>query len=191
MLNQPGTHFLYDSGGVILLSSLIKKRTGLHADSYMEKYLFKPLQIRDYNWYKNQEGHPHTGGGLDLLPRDMAKFGQLYLQRGKWLNRQVIPAAWIDESTKMQVRFSLDSKRVYGYGYLRWILKPDPVGAGKQFIYAAMGFRAQYIFVIPEYDMMVVVTGDTRSYSDQIKPIKFLYSHILPAVEKKKDGRRN
>jgi len=188
MLNQPGTHFLYDSGGVILLSSLLKHRTGMHADRYMERYLFKPLHVSNFHWFKNQEGHPHTGGGLDLKPRDMAKFGQLYLQKGVWLGRRVVPATWVDDSVKMHVQFSQDSKRVMGYGYLWWIQKPDPEGIGKEYIYAAMGFRGQYIFVIPEYNMVVVVTGDTRSYSDQIKPIKFLYSHILPSVKgKKKD----
>jgi len=74
--------------------------------------------------------------------------------------------------------------KIAGYGYLWWILSPDPEGAGKEFIYAAMGFRAQYIFVVPEHDMIVVVTGGTRSGVDQEKPIEFLYSHILPSVQR-------
>jgi CubicO group peptidase (beta-lactamase class C family) len=72
---------------------------------------------------------------------------------------------------------------VVGYGYLWWILSPNPDGAGKEFIYTAMGFRAQYIFVIPEHDLVVVVTGGTRNGVDQRKPIEFLYSHILPAIQ--------
>ena len=66
----------------------------------------------------------------------------------------------------------------------RWILAPDPDGRGAEDIYAAMGFKAQYIFVIPEHDMVVVVNGDTRNRTDQQKPIEFLYTHILPSVER-------
>ena len=71
-----------------------------------------------------------------------------------------------------------------GYGYLWWILEPDPDGAGKPDVYAAMGFRAQYIFVVPEHDMVVVVTGGTRNGRDQNRPIAFLYTHVLPAVRR-------
>jgi len=84
MVSDPGTAFLYDSGGVILMSSILKNRTGMHADEYAEKFLFNPLQIDRVRWYKNEEGHPHTGGGFNLMPRDTAKFGLLYLQKGKW-----------------------------------------------------------------------------------------------------------
>lgn len=184
MIREPGTHFQYDSGGVILLSGMLKNRTGKHADGYAEEHLFKPLQIAEKSWYKNKEGHPHTGGGLSLKPRDMAKFGLLYMQNGRWQDKQVVPKKWVKESFRKHVSFPGEEFRdVIGYGYLWWIMKPDPKGAGKEYIYAAMGFRAQYIFIIPEHDMIVVVTGGTRSGIDQRKPIKFLYSHILPAVK--------
>jgi len=183
MLCKPGTRFQYDSGGVILMSSILKSRTGMHADSFAEKYLFIPLGIKNVMWHRNQEGHPHTGGGLSLLPRDMAKFGLLYLRKGRWENRQVVPADWVEESFQKRISFNgRSSDREIGYGYLWWILMPDLVGAGKQNIFAAMGFRAQYIFIIPEHDMVVLVTGGTASHSDQKRPISFLYSHILPAV---------
>lgn len=184
MLRAPGTHFKYDSGGVILMSSLLKARAGLHADAYAERHLFAPLGIRRASWFRNREGHPHTGGGLDLKPRDMARFGLLYSRGGRWRDRQVVPAAWVAASTRRQLPLDGGSTghRV-GYGYLWWILEPDPVGSGEQDIYAAMGFRAQYIFVVPEHDMVVVVTGGTRGRRDQRRPIEFLYSHILPSVQ--------
>jgi CubicO group peptidase (beta-lactamase class C family) len=183
MVSDPGTHFMYDSGGVILLSAMLKMRSGDHADSYAEKHLFSPLQIEEVFWFKNSEGHPHTGGGLYLKPRDMAKFGQLYLQKGQWRGRQVVPKSWVEDSFKMHVDFGNPSSHVIGYGYLWWILRPDPKGDKQQKIFAAMGFRAQYIFVIPEHQMIVVVTGGTRSRKDQRKPIEFLYTHILPAIQ--------
>ena len=157
------------------MSSLLKIRTGMHADKYADKYLFPQLDIKKSRWFKNQEGHPHTGGGLYLTPRDMAKFGQLYLQKGQWQGKQIIPAEWVEESFRMHVPFSGNRGTTVGYGYLWWILKDN--------VYAAMGFRAQYIFVIPDHNMVIVITGDTRSGSDQRKPIGFLYSHILPAVK--------
>lgn len=185
MVRTPGTHFQYDSGGVILTSSILKNRTGMHADAFAARYLFPPLKISKIRWLKNREGHPHTGGGLYLLPQDMAKFGLLYLRNGRWENRQVVPAKWVKESFKKQVTFeNRRGRRVVGYGYLWWILQPDPRGSGKRSIYAAMGFRAQYIFVIPEHDMVVVVTGGTSSGTDQRKPIEFLYTHILPSVQR-------
>jgi CubicO group peptidase (beta-lactamase class C family) len=183
MITRPGTHFNYDSGGVILMSSMLKNRTGMHADEFARHHLFKQLQIKGDSWYKNKEGHPHTGGGLNLKPRDMAKFGLLYLQNGKWEGKQVVPAKWVKESIQKHVSFPLPRGNVIGYGYLWWIMAPDPKGPGKEYIYAAMGFRAQYIFIIPEHDMIVVVTGGTRSSLDQRKPINFIYSHILPAVQ--------
>jgi len=184
MVSQPGTEFLYDSGGVILLSSLIKSRTGNHADIYADQYLFKSLEIEERSWFRNKDKHPHMGGGLHLKPIDMAKLGQLYLQRGMWLGKEVIPKTWIKESLQRQVEFEYKSKRVVGYGYLWWVLEPDPDGTGDQDIYAAMGFRAQYIFVIPEHQMVVVVTGDTQNGIDQRKPIGFLYTHILKAIKR-------
>ena len=183
MIREPGTYFQYDSGGVILMSSMLKNRTGLHADGYAEKYLFKPLDISRCYWFKNREGHPHTGGGLNLLSQDMAKFGQLYLNNGEWEGQQVVPAHWVEESVQKHVDLGGEESGVIGYGYLWWILSPDPDGPGKELIYAAMGFRAQYIFVVPEHDMVVVVTGGTSSRTDQRKPIGFLYSHILPALK--------
>ncbi|UCH94684.1 MAG: DUF4274 domain-containing protein [Candidatus Aminicenantes bacterium] len=185
MITQPGTHFQYDSGGVILMSSMLKNRSGMHADEFARHHLFKPLQIKGESWIKNKEGHPHTGGGLYLKPRDMAKLGLLYLQNGRWEEKQVVPAKWVKESLKKHVSFPLPRGKVIGYGYLWWIMAPDPKGPGKEYIYAAMGFRAQYIFIIPEHDMVVVVTGDTRSGLDQRKPINFIYTHILPAVQPK------
>jgi CubicO group peptidase (beta-lactamase class C family) len=185
MLRPPGTGFSYDSGGVILLSAMLKNRTGMHADEYAERFLFRPLGIEKTFWIKNQEGHPHTGGGLALTARDMARFGLLYLHGGRWEDKQIVPEEWVRESFQLHVEFNAQGPKgpgAIGYGYLWWILFPDPQGNGRQNIYAAMGHKAQYIFIIPEHDMVVVVNGDTQTGTDQNRPIEFLYSHILPAV---------
>ena len=183
MRTDPGTSFLYDSGAVIITSSMLKNRTGKHAHKFAEDTLFKSLGITRKFWMANEEGHPHTGGGLNLAALDTAKLGQLYLNRGQWEGIEVVPEAWISESTKRHVHFQ-SRGHAKGYGYWWWILEPDPDGRGGEDIYATMGFKAQYIFVIPEHDMVVVVNGDTRNRTDQQKPIEFLYTHILPSVER-------
>jgi CubicO group peptidase (beta-lactamase class C family) len=166
------------------MSSILKARAGTHADAFLAEHLFKPLGIEQARWYKNTENHPHTGGGLALRPRDMAKFGLLYLREGQWEGRQVVPASWVDASTKRHVTFARPYRGMVGYGYLWWILPPDPEGNKKTDIFAACGHRAQYIFVVPEHKMVVVVTGGTRDEADEIRPVKFLYTHLLPAVER-------
>ncbi len=182
MVHEPGVHFQYDSGAVILTSALIKQRTGAHADVYAAEHLFKPLNITDIEWFSNAEDHPHTGGGLHLRPRDMAKFGLLYLRDGVWAGEQVVPKSWVEESQKMHVTFDRQRGGSKGYGYWWWIFPPDPEGGGEQDIYAALGYMGQHIFVIPEHDMVVVVTGGARHGEGQNVASRFLYSHILPAV---------
>jgi CubicO group peptidase (beta-lactamase class C family) len=184
MIDDPGAHFQYDSGGVILMSSLIKARTGEHADAFMTEHLFEPLGIKRFSWFRNAEGHPHLGGGLALTSRDMAKFGLLYLRRGQWEDRQVVPAEWVEASFRRHVEFAPHRSAFTGYGYLWWILPPDDKAGAHADIFAASGFRAQYIFVIPEHEMVVVVTGGTRNRAAQGAPVRFLYSHVLPAVTK-------
>lgn len=184
MVTDPGTTFQYDSGGVILMSAILEARTGGHADAYLAEHLFAPLGIEDRFWARNAEGHPHTGGGLWLRPRDMAKLGLLYLHGGRWEDQQILPAAWVASSTRRHVTFSRIHGNMTGYGYLWWVMRPDPEGDGETEIFAACGFRAQYIFVVPEHDMVVVVTGGTQNETDQNRPREFLYSHILPAVQR-------
>lgn len=183
MIAAPGTKFQYDSGAVILTSAILQNRTGSHADIYAEPNLFEPLGIERTRWFRNSEGHPHTGGGLDLRPRDMAKFGLLYIRKGRWEGRQVVPETWVEDSFHQHV--DLEGRgHTIGYGYWWWISEPDPEGDGATAIYSARGFRAQYIFVIPEHNMVVVFTGGTRQWEDEKRPVELLYSHILPSVRR-------
>ena len=183
MVSKPGTRFQYDSGGVILMSAMLKNRTGMHVDKFAEKYLFAPLGIKNFRWIKNREGHPHTGGGLYLRPLDMAKFGLLYLKNGKWENKQVVPAWWVEESFKKHVTFARRSRRRHtGYGYLWWIQESDPAGSGEHDIFSARGHGGQFIFIIPEHNMVVVTTSESNHNTGLQKPIDFLYSDILPAL---------
>jgi CubicO group peptidase (beta-lactamase class C family) len=184
MVADPGTVWQYDSGGVIALSSMIKDRYGSHADVFIDEKLFGPLGITRRKWFRNQEQHPHTGGGLNMRALDMLAFGRLFLQRGKWEGVQLINEAWIDASFAKQHVFNPpmgNSRLIEGYGYLWWILKPDPAGDRVQNIYAAMGAKGQFIFVLPEYEMVIAVTSN-MSNANWFNPVLFLYSDILPAI---------
>jgi CubicO group peptidase (beta-lactamase class C family) len=183
MVRQPGTGFQYDSGGVILLSAMLKNRCGMHVDVYAEKFLFPPLGIERSVWIKNNEGHPHTGGGLNLLPLDMAKFGLLYLRGGVWEDEQLIPAEWVKASFTEHHNFGgPPASKTVGYGYLWWIMRADPDGKGEEPIYAARGYGGQNIFIIPEHDMIVVTTSNWINPAGGGDPPRFLYSHILRAL---------
>ncbi len=185
MVTDPGTFFRYDSGGVIALSAMLKNRTGMHADAFAEETLFRHLGIAEPRWFRNDEGHPHTGGGLSLRSRDMLKLGQLYLQKGMWNGVQVVPEEWVEESFKFRVTFTPPIGSVgktVGYGYLWWILAPAPGGVGTP-IYAAMGYRGQYVFVIPEYEMVVAMTG-WMPPAEYGNAVGILYTDILPALVK-------
>jgi CubicO group peptidase (beta-lactamase class C family) len=184
MLGPPGKEFRYDSGGVILISAMLRNRAGTHAAAYAERFLFKPLGIKPWFWFGNGEGHTHTGGGLNLTARDTAKLGLLYLRGGRWGDEQVVPEAWVRECLKMHVDLTVAGQPPSGYGYLWWVLAPDPWGDGKQFVYAARGRFGQYIFIVPEHDMVVVVLADAKTSPEMAKPMQVFYDRILPAVRR-------
>jgi len=185
MRETPGTRFEYNSGGVILLGGVIRNVSGMPTDFFAQQKLFDPLGIAQVRWaYGEPDNLPHTGGGLNMKARDMAKLGYLVLKKGLWEDKQVVSREWLDESMQHHVRHP----RTFGshpvdYGYLWWLLPLDGSGTdqGDQAdIYTAAGARDQWIFVIPRYDMVVVVTGNTVSTFAQ--PVDFLYNDILNAV---------
>jgi len=184
MLRQPGEEFLYDSGGVILISAMLKNRTGMHAAEYAERFLFAPLGIEKKFWLSNQEGHSHAGGGLAMAARDSAKFGLLYLNKGRWGDVQVVPENWVRESLRKHIDLAAKDQPPFGYGYLWWIFAPDPRGKTGQDIYAARGRFGQYIIVVPEHDMVVVVYAMSQPESSQDRTTELLYDRILTAVRR-------
>jgi CubicO group peptidase (beta-lactamase class C family) len=184
MISAPGTEFRYDSGGVVLLSAMLKNRTGMHAHEYAERFLFKPLGIEKKLWFRNREGHTHTGGGLALTARDTAKFGLLYLNGGCWGDAQVVPEEWVRESVRMHVDLTVNGQPPSGYGYLWWVWAPDPRSNGGQYIHAAQGRFGQYIIVVPEHDMVVVFLGVAKTRPEMAKPAEVFYDRILTAVRK-------
>jgi CubicO group peptidase (beta-lactamase class C family) len=167
MVERPGTRFNYNSGSSLLLAGILQNATGMQAHLYAEKRLFDPLGIPVYGWYRNLT-HPthwsHTGGGLNLRPRDLAKLGYLYVSGGKWGGKQIVPAEWIEASAKPRVQVN-DS---LWYGYQWWLLPlpPERGGTGRPGdVVHGRGWGGQFVFAVPRLDLVVVFTSG--SFNDE------------------------
>jgi CubicO group peptidase (beta-lactamase class C family) len=177
VVRPPGTKFDYHQANPILLGEIVARATGLSVGDFAEEYLFSPLGITNYEWWKLSNDVVYTAGGMRLRPRDMAKFGSLFLQEGEWHGKRVISEDWVREST--QARFAGD----YGmmYGYLWW----DPMFR-ETASYAALGRGGQGIFVLPDWDMVAVFTGGDWAQRESGKepyfPLSILRSYIFPSV---------
>jgi CubicO group peptidase (beta-lactamase class C family) len=156
-----GQEFFYNTGALALMSAIIRKATGRPLDEFARENLFKPLGITPVEWDR-RKGDTDAGGGLRLRPRDMAKIGQLVLAGGRWNNRQVVSKSWIETSTTPKIKNTDGS-----YGYLWWLGRSLLNGREVHWI-AALGRGGQSIRIVPELDLVVVVTaGYYQDYSPQ------------------------
>lgn len=175
----PGVEFEYVSPNVDLLAGVIKEATGMHADAYAEEHLFGPLGFGAYDWeYGRWEGYPLMDGSLHLLPRDMAKLGQLILDGGRWQGKQVVSEEWISTSTAAHVNVDDPEE----YGYLWWRAKAPYEDRVIKGVYAS-GWGSQFIFAVPEYDLVVVTTGGNHDNGMNFAPAKMFPEYILPALK--------
>lgn len=151
---EPGTRFSYSTGGTHLLSATLSRAAGRSTHDFARRHLFDPLGIGPSAWARDRQGIHVGGNNLSLRPRDMLKFGQLYLNRGRWGGEQLLPWQWVDQSTRPAGLAAPRGRgRIYGgYGYLWWLRGPRERGA-----YIASGYGGQYIYVSPTEDMVVVV----------------------------------
>jgi CubicO group peptidase (beta-lactamase class C family) len=170
MENEPGTYFEYCNGSSFLLSAIITQVTGMSALEYAQEKLFPPMGITDASWDSSPDGINYGYSHLFLQPEDMAKFGYLYLHSGKWDGEQVVPAEWVEVSTKEQI--SAETLQD-GYGYQWWT---DDAG-----YYMALGYLGQFIFVLPDLDMVVVIVSD-RYQGDFEAPEILLTEYIIPGT---------
>lgn len=167
VIAEPGTRFTYNSGGSQLLASILERSTGMDLLAFARERLFGPLGISDVSWKVTHAGNHAGGGGLQMKPRDLARLGELYLKGGAWNGRRIVPQAWIQESVRPRIAASEDT----WYGYHWWI----PADGS----YAARGFGDQILWVLPELQMVIVMTGGSARSLAQ--PLADLF--ILPAVQ--------
>ena len=175
ILEKPGTSFFYDSGMPHLLSAIIQETTGMTTQEYAQEKLFGPLGITGVTWETDPRGIPLGCTSLMLSPRDMAKLGYLYLNRGRWNNEQIVPTGWVDQSTAkhMETKGLMNEAEDDGYGYYWWM---DAYGG-----YSAHGYGGQYIFVVPNLNLVAVFTSGLAD-PDFPMPRRLMEEYILPAA---------
>ncbi|MFZ5941844.1 MAG: serine hydrolase domain-containing protein [Bacteroidota bacterium] len=180
--NVPGTVFLYNSAATYMLSAIISKVTGENVLDYLTPRLFEPLGIEGMDWETDPKGICTGGWGLRIKTEDMAKFGQLYLQKGQWNGKQVVPEAWVDEATSLKIMQHPDmseedrstSDWEQGYCYKFWRSRHNS--------YRADGAYGQFILILPEYDAVIIMTAEAK---DLQKELNLAWDYLLPGF---KDG---
>jgi len=184
-LYEPGKRFIYSTGDPMLLSRVIQEATGMTAFEYAKKNLFDPLNITNVHWDRDLDGYTSTAWGLHTTVRDYAKFGYLFLNKGRWEDKQIVSQEWVEKSTRTD-----PSVKMWGaYGYLwhvnlphrlKWNKSPVPTNAIPSDGYMAEGVLGQNIFIIPSKDLVIVrVANQTRGRMD---PVKFL-TMVLSAIQ--------
>lgn len=171
--SKPGTRFDYSTGNSHLLSVILQKATGMTAYDFGKKYLFEPLGMESVKCELDPQGYSDGGNGFSMNVYDMAKFGRLFLNKGEWEGKQIISQNWIEESTKVQFDRKAGSAN---YGYQWWV---RTFGSQKYDAYFAQGHWGQFIFVIPEINLMVVFTshheGSTNMYWNFVNEVVSAY----------------
>lgn len=180
--DSPGKSWAYNTGLTHILSAVITKTSKMNTLEYAEKSLFEPLGIEDIQqWDKDAKGYYCGGSGLSLSPRDMAKLGYLYLKNGVWDGKQVIPGDWVAESTKKHL--SVGSDENYGYLFWSWDSKAK-INGKAYYAYGANGSGGQYIIVVPDLDVVAVVTAN-RNYSskDKADTADIIWDYVIPSIK--------
>ncbi len=186
-VHEPGTWYCYNSLGTYMLSAIVQKLTGEKVLDYLTPRLFEPLHIEIPQWDESPQGINAGGWGLQLKTEDMAKFGQLFLQKGVWNGKRLVSEAWVNEASKYQVpsvpagtRPDQAAERgltpenctfMLGYGYQMWRC-PDNA-------YRADGARGQYIIIVPDSDAVIACTANSANLQAEQN---LIYEHLFPAL---------
>jgi len=177
---EPGTKFLYNTLATYMLSAIIQKVSGEKLIDYLKPRLFQPLAIEGMDWEIDPKGINTGGWGLRLKTEDMAKFGQLFLQKGKWNGNQILPAAWIDEATTLKIYQAPEASQskkdssdwLQGYCYQMWRCRHN--------CYRGDGAYGQYIIVMPDQDAVIAITSESSDMQDELN---LVWEYLLPALK--------
>ena len=151
----PGIRFLYSGFDPILISAIMRRATGQWLADYAQKKLFKPIGIRGATWNGDPKGLTNGGSLINMTARDYARFGLLYLREGRWMDKQVVPAAWVQKSTPNQ----FDGWPWYGYYWWHLQEEVENSDARLQGCYFAAGAGGQHIIILPALDTVIVRLG--------------------------------
>lgn len=197
----PNTRFDYSNMASFLLSAIITQVSGMDSLTFAEKYLFGPLNITDVRWDQSPEGIYIGFARMWLKPHDMAKIGLLYLQRGRWEDKQLVSEAWVEESIKAhsfpgryRYMYKEDQKIDFGASGGNWVfsnlVRPLTDGYGYQWwldkdgIFSALGVGGQYILVLPAERLIVVATSKLKG-KDSFLPVTMMKKFVVPDMESK------
>ena len=176
--HKPGSFFLYNSGATYMLAAILQKLTGKTLLAYLKPRLFDRLDITGADWEISPEGIHTAAYGLRVTTEDIAKFGQLYLQKGIWKGKRIIPEKWVAEATSLQVDNAShkgkdeNSDWQQGYGYQFWRCRHN--------LYRGDGAMGQYCIVMPEHDAVVVITSETANMQAIMDEV---WTHILGGLK--------
>ena len=167
----PGTHFVYNSGATHLLSAIIPAVTGLQLLDYLEPRILTPLGITGARTETSPNGTHIGGWGMSLKTEDIAKFGQLYLQQGRWRDQQLIPADWVKAATAYQVPCALGDQPDWqqGYGYQFWRARHNA--------FRGDGAFGQFCLVLPDQDTVIAITAGVQNMQ---QVLDLIWEELLP-----------
>jgi CubicO group peptidase (beta-lactamase class C family) len=163
MIGDPGESWAYNSGAAIVIGGVIRELSGVNTDEFARNELFAPVGIVGELWARSPfDRLPHCGGGLSLKPADLARIGYLVLRRGRWGDRQVVPASWVDASVEP---LSSGPELLFSgfdpaYGYFWWRF-PSRLGGSDRDVIAASGSGGQWLFIVPRLDLVVAIAASS------------------------------
>jgi CubicO group peptidase (beta-lactamase class C family) len=170
----PGTHFKYNTAATFMQSAIVQKVTGQTVLDFLQPRLFQPLGIEHPAWDTNFQGISLGGYGLSVQTEDIAKFGQLYLQKGSWHGKQLLPAQWVEIATSKQTSNGSNPKSDWnqGYGFQFWRCRHNA--------YRGDGAFGQYCLVMPDQDAVVAITSGVK---DMQAVLSVIWDKLLPAMK--------
>lgn len=178
VVTEPGTAFYYNGGTVDLLGQIVRRASSMNVKNFSYTYLFEPLGITNYNWQTlYPSGITCCHGDIYITPRDMAKFGYLFIKKGMWNGKRIISEEWVNDSFLNHITPPVNW--AYGYGYLWW-LKRYYANGRTYHSFNAEGWGGQQITIIPSENMVVVFTG--ANYVSNPPNDEIMTSYILPAI---------
>jgi len=179
MSGEPGARFNYSTGVSHVMSAVLAEATGTSVCEFAHRELFQPLGIEVEFWGVDPQGYFTGGHSLNMTAREVARFGQLFLDEGFWQGRQIVPGWWVAASTSPQIEIGANYA---GYGYYWWLNHI----AGYD-MYSALGAGGQILHVIPEINVVMVTThgfrGNQRDYAEEAESYDFLWNYLIPAIE--------
>ena len=179
MASEPGTHFVYSGGMSTIVGYLLERATDGQPRSFAEQELFEPLGITEYRWWDLEGGLLDAPGGLHLRPRDMAKIGQLMLHGGLWDGKRIVSDEWVTETSRRHV----ENPGSPDYA-LQWWCGDFNYRGRSTYLYMASGHGGQKIFVVPDFDMVIVLTHQVFDNPfGELNNLSILSRYLLPAAD--------